>query len=412
MEQFPKFSFALKKIYLSDILAGITIGIVAIPQAMAFSLLAGLPPIYGLYGTFIPLLIYALLGTSAFLSVGPVSVISIFVFMSLQDVASPFSSEYINLVMVLGIMVGGLQILFGGLRLGKFIAYLPKSVVSGFVQAAALVIIISQLPQGFGFVLEKQDGLLADLMLIIQHLPKYHGITFLLFLSSLILLFGGVLFYPNFPTSIVLLLFSGVIAFAFNLEEQQVALIGEIPNGLPSFILPQFYQEQWQIFPSAFGIAFIASVGSFVMAKSLEKEQHSPWQPDRDMLALGVSKVVGSFFGGLLSAGSFNRSILSYKVGTKSQFSSIVASLVILFTMLFLTQVIYYLPQSVIAAIIVYSAYFLFDFKGIKNMILHDKPNAVILLLTMTATLSLGFVEGIFVGVFLAVLGRQLKWIN
>lgn len=94
------------------------------------------------------------------------------------------------------------------------------------------------------------------------------------------------------------------------------------------------------------------------------------------------------------------------------QFSSIVASLVILFTMLFLTQIIYYLPQSVIAAIIVYSAYFLFDFKGIKNMILHDKPNAVILLLTMTATLSLGFVEGIFVGVFLAVLGRQLKWIN
>ena len=144
------FNFPNKYSFLDDFLAGITIGIVTIPQAMAFAILAGVPPIYGLYGSFIPLLVYGFLSSSNYLNVGPVSIISIFVFNVLSHNVRPFTPEYINDLVILGIMVGLIQLFFGVFGLGKFLRYIPKSIISGFIQAAAILIIISQLSTAFG----------------------------------------------------------------------------------------------------------------------------------------------------------------------------------------------------------------------------------------------------------------------
>ena len=144
------FNFPNKYSFIDDLLAGITVGIVTIPQAMAFAILAGIPPIYGLYGSFIPLLIYGFLSSSNYLNVGPVSIVSIFIFDVLSNTVEPFTTEYINDLVILGILVGVIQFLFGVFGFGKFLRYIPISIISGFIQAAAIIIIISQFTTAFG----------------------------------------------------------------------------------------------------------------------------------------------------------------------------------------------------------------------------------------------------------------------
>ena len=392
--------------YRDDLIAGITVGVISIPQAMAFALLAGLPPIYGLYGALIPLIVYALSGTSNYLNVGPVSVISIFVFESLSPFVTPFTFDFVIAVVNLGLLIGLIQVLAGLLKLGRFVEYLPKSVVSGFVQAAAVVIIISQLSPAFGVPVSLKASYVERLYQLFLSVADFNLITTALFLVSLSLLFVFAKVFPKFPTAIVLLLITGIAAFVFDFESLGISLIGEVPQGLPSLILPQFDQNIWLILPSAFGIAFVTSIGSFVMAKNVEEHQVKPWKPNQDLIALGLVKIVSAFFGSLVPAGSFNRTILVMKSGAKTQLAGLVAATILLFTLLYLTPIVYYLPQTVIAAIIVYSVYFLFDFPLIFHFWENDKKQFIYLLATAGTTLSIGFVEGIILGLLIALLGE------
>ncbi len=392
--------------YRDDIIAGITVGVITIPQAMAFALLAGLPPIYGLYGSFIPLLVYAFTGTSNYLNVGPVSVISIFVFESLSPYEEPFTTAFVVAVVNLGLLIGLIQVLCGVFKLGRFVSYLPKSVISGFVQAAAVVIIISQLPSAFGVTLSLKSSYAERLYQLWLSLGDFNLISTGLFIGSLLLLFILAKVRPQFPTAIVLLVMTGIAAFVFDFELLGISLIGEVPQGLPSLILPKFSQDIWLYLPSAFGIAFVTSIGSFVMAKNVADRQAKPWKPNRDLIALGLAKIVSAFFGSLVPAGSFNRSILVIKSGAKTQLAGLVAAVILIFTLLYLTPIVYFLPQAVIAAIIVYSVYFLFDFPLIIEFWSKDKKQFVYLLATAVTTLSVGFVEGIMTGLIIAVLGQ------
>ena len=394
--------------YRDDLVAGITVGVITIPQAMAFALLAGLPPIYGLYGAFIPLLVYALLGSSNYLNVGPVSVIAIFVFESLSPIVTPFTFDFVIAVVTLGLLIGLIQVLAGVFKLGRFVNYLPKSVVSGFVQAAAVVIIISQLSPAFGVPVSLKASYAERLYQLYLSIADFNLITTALFLVSLSLLFVFAKVFPKFPTAIVLLMITGIAAFVFDFESLGISLIGEVPQGLPHLILPQFDQNSWRYLPSAFGIAFVTSIGSFVMAKNVEEHQLTPWKPNQDLIALGLAKIISALFGSLVPAGSFNRSILVIKSGAKTQLAGLIAATILLFTLLFLTPIVYYLPQSVIAAIIVYSVYFLFDFRLISHLWASDKKQFIYLLATAGTTLSVGFVEGIILGILIAFLGEYL----
>ena len=191
------------------------------------------------------------------------------------------------------------------------------------------------------------------------------------------------------------------------MEAEGIVLIGEVPRGLPVFLWPQWSSAAWNYLPGAFGIAFVTTVGSFVMAKNVTERQPKAWNGNRDMVALGAAKMVSAFFGSLVPAGSFNRSILNLKSGAKTQVSSLVAALVVLFTLLFLTPIVYYLPQSVIAAIIVYSVYYLFDFPLVKSLWQTDRKQAIYLFITFLGTLTLGFVQGIVVGLLVSFLGNR-----
>ena len=397
------FNFPNKYSFQDDLLAGITIGIVTIPQAMAFALLAGIPPIYGLYGSFIPLLIYGLLSSSNYLNVGPVSIISIFIFNVLSQNVEPFTTEYINDLVILGVMVGLIQLLFGVFGLGKYLKYIPLSIISGFIQAAAILIIASQLSTAFGIEFPV-DGLkkIPYLFLNIHELKLN---TTLLFLISLIFLFLFAKFFPRFPTSISLVCVTGILSYLLDFEKYGLLLIGDVPKGLPVFIFPTFDIDYIKYLPGAFGIAFIASIGSSIMALKLEPYQPNKINLNREYISLGIAKFLSSFFGSMLSAGSFNRTILAYKIGGKTQITGIVSSIIILLTILYLTPVVYYFPQSVIAALIIYSVYFLFDFNLIFKLWREDKVELSYIFITMIVTLLFGLVEGIFLGVLVKYLG-------
>ena len=397
------FNFPNKYSFQDDLLAGITIGIVTIPQAMAFALLAGIPPIYGLYGSFLPLLVYGLLSSSNYLNVGPVSIISIFIFNVLSQNVEPFTTEYINDLVILGVMVGLIQLLFGVFGLGKYLKYIPLSIISGFIQAAAILIIASQLSTAFGIEFPV-DGLkkIPYLFLNIHELKLN---TTLLFLISLLFLFLFAKFFPRFPTSVSLVCVTGLLSYLLDFEKHGLLLIGDVPKGLPVFIFPTFDIDYIKYLPGAFGIAFIASIGSSIMALKLEPYQPNKINLNREYISLGIAKFLSSFFGSMLSAGSFNRTILAYKIGGKTQITGIVSSIIILLTILYLTPVVYYFPQSVIAALIIYSVYFLFDFNLIFKLWREDKVELSYIFITMIVTLLFGLVEGIFLGVLIKYLG-------
>ena len=400
------FNFPNKYSFLDDLLAGITIGIVTIPQAMAFAILAGIPPIYGLYGSFIPLLIYGVLSSSNYLNVGPVAIVSIFIFDILSKNVQPFTTEYINDLIILGMMVGAFQIIFGVFKLGKFLRYIPISIISGFIQGAAIVIITSQLTTAFGIEFPV-DGL-KKIPYLFTHLNELKINTTLLFLISLIFLFLFAKFFPRFPTSISLVLVTGILSYLLDFEKYGLLLIGEVPRGLPEFIFPTVNIDAIGYLPGAFAIAVIASIGSSIMALKLELKQSKKINLNREYISLGLAKFLSAFFGSMVSAGSFNRTILAYKIGGKTQITSIVSSLIILFTILFLTQVVYYFPQSVIASLIIYSVYFLFDFKLMFKLWREDKMELSYIFITMLATLFIGFIEGILLGVFVKFFGDYI----
>ena len=400
------FNFPNKYSFLDDFLAGITIGIVTIPQAMAFAILAGVPPIYGLYGSFIPLLVYGFLSSSNYLNVGPVSIISIFVFNVLSHNVRPFTPEYINDLVILGIMVGLIQLFFGVFGLGKFLRYIPTSVISGFIQAAAILIIASQLSTAFGIELPV-DGL-KKIPYFFIHLHELKLYTTLLFLISIIFLFLFAKFFPRFPTSISIVVVSGILSYLFDFEKYGLALIGNVPSGFPELILPTVNFDKIKYIPGALGIAIIASIGSSIMALKLEPNQPKKIRLNQEYVSWGIAKIISSFFGSVPSAASFNRTILAYKIGGKTQITSIVSSIVILFTILLLTPVVYYFPQSVIAAIIIYSVYFLFDIELISKLWKKDIIELSYLFITMIVTLIFGLVEGIFLGVLIKYLGDYL----
>ncbi len=397
------FNFPNKYSFQDDLIAGITIGIVTIPQAMAFALLAGIPPIYGLYGSFLPLLVYGLLSSSNYLNVGPVSIISIFIFNVLSQNVEPFTTEYINDLVILGVMVGLIQLLFGVFGLGKYLKYIPLSIISGFIQAAAILIIASQLSTAFGIEFPV-DGLnkIPYLFLNIHELKLN---TTLLFLISLLFLFFFAKFSPRFPTSISLVFVTGILSYLLDFEKYDLLLIGDVPKGLPAFIFPNFDIDSIKYLPGAFVIAFIASIGSSIMALKLEPYQPNKINLNREYISLGIAKFLSSFFGSMLSAGSFNRTILAYKIGGKTQITGIVSSIIILLTILYFTPVVYYFPQSVIAALIIYSVYFLFDFNLMFKLWREDKVELSYIFITMIVTLLIGLVEGILLGVLIKYLG-------
>jgi len=381
-----------------DLSAGLIVAIMLIPQGMAYAMLAGLPPVIGLYASTIPLFIYALFGSSRQLSVGPVAMLSLLVLTGVSTMAEPGTEKYISLTLLLMLMIGLIQFLMGILRLGFIVNFLSHAVISGFTSAAAIIIGLSQLKDLVGVKLEA-NHVLMQLIETFTRLPEIHPITVMIGVGSIILLIVFKNYIRQIPGPIVVVVLGIFLVSRLQLEKFGLAIVGQVPQGLPTFSLPTFSIDAViALLPIALTISFVGFMESIAMAKALASREKYHIEPNRELIGLGLANIGGSFFSAYPVTGGFSRSAVNYESGARTPLATIITAFLILLTLLFFTDFFYYLPKAVLAAIIMVAVYSLIDIKEALHLFNIRRVDGWTWLITFIATLSVGIEQGILIG--------------
>jgi SulP family sulfate permease len=394
-----------KKWLKGDVVAGITVGIMLIPQGLAYAMIAGLPPIYGLYAALVPPLIYTIFGTSRNISVGPVAMDSIIVATGVSALAASGTDQFIALAILLGFVVGVIQLLFGLFRIGFLVNFISKPVISGFTSGAAVIIALSQVKYILGVKIGRTEGV-GELTLALFNVIKDTNIPNLLIgLSSILLLVIFKKYLKKIPGPLAVV-FIGIAVIKFlNLHVYGIAIVGDIPEGLPKFTIPNFdYDTIIELAPLALTLAVIGFTEAYSIGKSLEKrDSNAKIDANKEFSALGLSNIIGSFFLSFIATSSFSRSAVNNNAGANTQLAAVFSSIIVGFTLLILTPMFYFLPKAVIASIIIVAILGLIDYKAPIQLWKYNKIDAVILVITFFVTIALGLKEGILAGVILSI---------
>ncbi|MFK7980742.1 MAG: SulP family inorganic anion transporter [Saprospiraceae bacterium] len=394
-----------KSIFRKDFIAGLTVTIMLVPQGMAYALLTGVPPIYGLYSSLIPLFLYAILGTSRQMSIGPVAISALLVLGGVSELATPETPEYISLVITVGLLVGLAQMLLGLLRLGFLVNFLSHPVIIGFTSAAAIIIAISQLKDVLGFPIPRELSTTGALQYAFQHIGETNMIAVALCIGAIALMFILKAINKNIPGALIVVVLGVLLSWGLDLSQYGLNIIAGVPEGLPIFQLPDMGWENIQLLgETTLTVTIICIVESLAIAKVLEaKHQDYTIRPDQELFALGISKIGGAFFQSIPTSGSFSRSAINNEAGAKTTVASIITVFLIALTLLFLTPLFYYLPRAILAAIIMLAVKSLFDLKeGIYLWHTH-KEDFWMMLITFIVTLIVSIPVGIFTGVLLSI---------
>ena len=387
--------------FRGDLAAGLTVGVMLIPQAMAYALIAGMPPVYGLYAALVPLLLYGVLGTSRQLGVGPVAVVSLLVVAGVADLAEPGSTEYVQLAILLAFMVGVIQLLMGLLRMGFLVNFLSHPVITGFTAATALIIAFSQLHHLLGVSIESSKHIHTVLLQLFENRGEIHSGTALLGFGAVALIYAIRKWQPRIPGALVVVVIGIVLVAVTGWDQRGIRIIGEVPSGLPAFALPMFdIDAVYKLLPMAFAISLVGFMESIAVAKSIHA-RHRDYKLDanQELVALGSANLGGSLFQAFPVTGGFSRSAVNDQAGAKSGMASIISALMIGLTLLFLTPLFYYLPNAVLGAIIITAVIGLIDTKEIRFLWNTQKEDFAMMAITFLVTLLLGIEEGILTGV-------------
>ncbi|WP_044210939.1 SulP family inorganic anion transporter [Flammeovirga sp. OC4] len=394
-----------KKSYLSgDLFAGLTVGIMLIPQGMAYASLAGMPAVYGLYAAMVPQFIYALLGTSRHVSVGPVAIDSMLIAATVFSIASVSSDNYIEAVLLLTLMIGLFQVFFGLIRLGFLVNFMSKPVISGFTSAAAFIIGIDQLKNLFGVELTARGTALEVLWATVQQFDAFNVQSILIGISGLFIIHFTKKWLKKVPGSLVVVLFGLGIMYFFHLE---VKVLGSIPSGLPVLKIPNFKLDLiLQLLPASAIIGLIAYMESISVSKALQLKHKNEYKikNNREFIALGLSDIIGSFLGAFHTTGGFSRSAVNEQSGAITNLANIISGVILLFTLLFLTPYFEELPLAIIGAIILVAVYGLIDTEYPRLLWKTKREDFYMLTITFLVTLFFGIQIGILSGMILSLL--------
>lgn len=390
--------------FRGDLVAGATVGIMLIPQAMAYAILAGLPPVYGLYASIVPLIAYALLGTSRHLAVGPVALVSLLVFSGLSGLAEPGSDRYIQLAIITALGAGLIQLAMGLMRMGFLINFLSRPVLSGFTSAAALIIAISQIPNLTGLEIPATAPVHEFLRQLFIQMADTHLPTLLTGVIAIAAIFWLRRRWPGFPGPLAVVAAGILVTALFQLNHYGLVIVGDIPGGLPAFELPTASSSEIrQLIPLMLIITIVSFVESVAVAQAIARRHDYRIDSNQELIALGLSKVAGSLFQSYPTTGGFSRSAVNDLAGGHTGMASIITALIIVLTLLILTPLFYYLPVAILAAIILLAIIGLFDLREMIHLWRTDRKDLSMLLVTFISTLTLGIQEGIAVGVTLSV---------
>jgi len=392
--------------FVKDLLAGITVGIVLVPQGMAYAMIAGLPPVHGLYASLFPVLVYALLGTSRKIAVGPVAMDSLLVAVGLGTLAITGVENYIKMVVVLALMVGVIQFLLGVLRMGFLVNFLSKPVISGFTSAAAIIIVFSQMKHLLGISVVGSNRIYKTVINIFHKLGEINYVDFSIGLVGIALLLGFKKWAKNIPGILIIVVLGIVAVYFFQLETYGIKLVGNVPSGLPSFIMPTLNIEDIkQLAPIAIALALVGYLEAISIGKAIEdKTGEDTIKANQELIALGSSNIVGSFFQGYPVTASFSRSAISFDAGTKTNLSAVFSVILVVLTLLFLTPLFKFLPNAILASIIMVSVVKLIDIKYFKYLWSNRKDEFFVMLVTFLITLFIGITQGILIGVLCSLL--------
>ena len=405
----------------ADIIAGVTVGFVIVPQSMAYAQLAGLGPQYGLYASFLPVLIGAIMGSSRQLSTGPVAVVSLLTAAALGEIVTDPSS-YAVYAALLALIVGLFQFSLGILRLGFVINFLSHPVVTGFTNAAAIIIGASQLPKVFGIrvinsndtdwvsgcqplsLIERIENVgSSGLHTICNADQSYETIARLLeaalfytHLPTLAMALMGVLgivvlqrFFPRMPAILTIAVISTATSFLIDYEAMGGAIVNSIDiDGLFSFKIPSFdFNAMGTLFIYAITISLIGFMEAISVAKSMAATTKQRLDVNQELIGQGLSNIASSFFQGYAVSGSFSRSAVNLTAGAVTGFSSVVTAIIVGLTILWLTPLLYHLPQATLAAIILMSVVNLIHFSPLRHAWKVEKHDGWVGLLTFIMTL-------------------------
>lgn len=386
--------------FKGDLAAGLTVGVMLIPQAMAYALIAGMPPVYGLYASLVPLVIYGFMGTSRQLAVGPVAVVALLVAAGVGDLAEPGSSEYIQLAILLALMAGGIQLLLGLFRMGFLVNFLSHPVITGFTAGAALIIAFSQTQNLLGISMESSKHIHVILSQVFASRSEIHPGTMGLGIGAIAMIYGIKRWNKRIPGALITVTIATLLVSLTGWSQQGIKVIGEVPSGLPAFRLYEINMDTiFELLPIALAITLVGFMESIAVAKSIHaRHRDYKLDPNQELVALGSANIAGSFFQIFPVTGGFSRSAVNDQAGARSGMASIISALLIAVTLLFLTSYFYYLPNAVLGAVIVTAVIGLIDVKEMKFLWKTKKEDFAMMAVTFLVTLLLGIEEGILTG--------------
>ena len=376
-----------------------------IPQGMAYALIAGMPPIFGLYASLAPIIIYALLGTSRQLSVAPVAMMSLLTATGVAPLAGDDIERYIVLALLLAFMVGVIQFTMGLIRFGFLTNFLSHPILAGFTSAAALIIGLSQLKHLLGVDIPRSHHVHEIILRAIEQAGDIHFATFLLGLMGIGLLIGLKKWKKSFPGALVVVAFSTLAVWGFSLADSGIKIVGAVPGGLPAFQQPALHWADMQaLLPTALAIAMVGFMESIAVAKVYASKNKYEIDANQELIGLGAANILGSFFQSFPTTGGFSRTAVNAQSGAQTQVSALITAGIIALTLLFLTPLFYNLPNAILAAIVMVAVFGLIDWKEAIHLWKIDRKDFGLMLLTFFATLGLGIEQGILVGVIASLI--------
>lgn len=389
-----------------DLMAGVAVSLLAIPQSLAYAQLAGVPAYYGLYAAFIPCIVAVLFGSSGILSTGPVALTSLLTAASVSPLAAAGSAEFFAYVTLLALLSGLFQIGMGMARAGVLLNLLSHPVLMGFINAAALIIALSQLPALTGIAVPQSDNFLVDVWQVLARIETLHPASLALGLLGIALLYGFRRLAPRLPGVLIMVAALTALSYGTGFAEHGGKVVGDIPTGLPGIAVPAMsWDAVMLLLPAAFVIALFSFMEVMSSCKVIALKTRTRWDENQELIGQGLAKVAAAFCQSMPVSGSFSRSALNLASHARTGFSSLIAAGFVLLTLLYFTPLLHHLPKPALAAMIIMAVVNLINWPAMRNAWLANRDDGVAAVLTFATTLAFApnIQNGIMAGVVFAL---------
>lgn len=394
----------------ADLIAGLTGAVIVLPQGVAFAIIAGLPPQYGLYTAMVTPIVAALFGSSRHLISGPTTAISIVIFSTVSRYAEVGTPEFVQMALTVTFLAGVYQLAFGLARLGVLVNFVSHTVVVGFTAGAAILIATSQMKNVMGVHVPKGESFLLTWHDLYLNLNQVQTSILATALATLVIATLIKKIKPKLPNLLIALLAGGVLAQFLGGEGAGIAMVSAIPAQLPPLSIPDIsFTSVKLLAPNAFAVALLGLIEAVSISRSIAAKSHQRIDGNQEFIGQGLSNIAGSFFSSYAGSGSFTRSGVNYTAGAVTPISAIFSAVILMAMVMLLAPLAIYLPISAMAGVIMLVAYNLIDLKQIVHVIRSSKSETAILLTTLASTLFLELEFAIYLGVLLSLvifLGR------